>query len=76
MEVQFYFIEKAINELTQIYNTYNPQPQLQIITENNITKEIWDNTLKDEKDILTVKDLIRIFRLSEKKRTANNIQMG
>lgn len=59
--VQLYFIDKAINELTQIYNTYNPQPQPQKITDAAIDKDVWENTLKDEKDILDTADLARIF---------------
>lgn len=61
ISVQFLFIEKAINELTQIFNTYSPKPKPIFITENDIEKEKWDNTLKDEKDILDTNDLARIF---------------
>jgi hypothetical protein len=59
--VQLYFIERAISELTQIYNTYNPQPLPKAITEKEMDKEVWDNTLKGEKDILDTSDLARIF---------------
>jgi len=62
---QLYFIDKAINELTQIYNTYCPEPQPQKMTENDIDKEVWNNTLKDEKDILDTFDLARIFNKKE-----------
>jgi hypothetical protein len=61
ISVQFLFIEKAINELTQIFNTYSPNPKPISITKNDIEKEKWDNTLKDEKDILNTNDLARIF---------------
>ena len=61
IDTQLYFIEKAINELTQIYNTYSPQPQPQKISERDIDKDIWDNTLKIEKEILDTFDLARIF---------------
>lgn len=61
MNIQFNFIEKAINELTQIYNIYSPKPKPILITEKDIEKEKWENTLKDEKDILGTKDLARIF---------------
>lgn len=66
MEVQFYFNDKAINELTEIYNIYSPQPQPQKITENDIDKDSWDNTLKDEKDILETSDLARIFNRDDR----------
>lgn len=69
MNVQFFFIEKAINELTQIYNIYSPKPKPILITEKDIEKEIWENTLKDEKDVLDTKDLARIF--SKDTRTIN-----
>jgi len=65
IDTQLYYIDKAINELTQIYNTYSPQPQPQIINETDIDKEIWDNTLKDEDEILDTFDLARIFHKKE-----------
>jgi len=62
--IQNYFIQKGIDELTQLYNTYNPQPQPQIITENVIEKEKWENTLTDYPDILTVSHLMNIFKVT------------
>jgi len=63
--VQLYFIERAINELTRIYITYNPLPQSMIITERDIDKDTWDNTLKEENDIIDTFDLARIFNRKE-----------
>ena len=54
-----YFIDKALTELTQLYNAYNPQPQK--MTEREIEKSEWDNLLKEENDILQTSDLARIF---------------
>jgi len=69
INTQNHFIGKAITELQEIANTYNPQPQQQTITEKQIEKDKWDNALKDYPDIITTFDLEKIF--NKDKRTIN-----
>ena len=61
IKTQNYFIDKALIELSQLYNAYSPQLQPQKITEKEIEKTEWDNILTGEKDILETSDLARIF---------------
>lgn len=64
-ETQLHYIEKAIDELNQIYNIYNPNSEPQKISQEQIDKEIWDNTLSEYGDILNTFDLAKIFNKDE-----------
>jgi Fe-S cluster biosynthesis and repair protein YggX len=66
---QAYYIEKAINELNDLYKAYSPikeekpkEKDLEIITEEEIDKDAWENLLKGYSDILTTKDLADYFK--------------
>ena len=66
INVQNYFIDKAITELTGIYNNFNPNQQPQTITEEGINKEEWDNALKDYPNDMTTQDVAKAFAKSER----------
>ena len=64
-ETQLYFIEKGIDELNQIYNIYNPNSESQKITQEQIDKETWSNTLSEYGEIINTFDLAKIFKRDE-----------
>ncbi|MDR0423004.1 MAG: hypothetical protein LBH46_00250 [Rickettsiales bacterium] len=62
---QLYFIDKAVNELTQIYNTYSPQPQPKQLTREAIEKETWESTLSEYGDLINTFEVAKIFDKDE-----------
>ncbi len=55
-----------INELSKLYaySVTATQAKVERLSEGDMFKETWDNTLKEYGDILTVTDLCAIFRKS------------
>lgn len=64
-DTQLLFIEKCITELNQIYNIYDPNSSSQKITQEQIEKDTWDNTLSEYGDIVNTFDLAKIFDKDE-----------
>ncbi len=58
------FIDKAITELTKLYETYNPTPK-STISQNEIDKETWENTLSKYGDLISTFEVAKIFGKDE-----------
>lgn len=66
-EVQLYFIDKSIQKVNILYDNYNPNKdeQSKIIAEAEISKEKWEQTLSEYKDIIDTFEVAKIFSNKE-----------